>query len=65
MCLVRMAGILDDDWVKRVTVLLEDELHTEVKVWAVKHRVSMNDFFNEAIKKYLQDQREEMYGEEP
>ena len=44
----------DDEWVKRVTVQLEDELHKQVKVWAAQNDVSMNDLFVEAIRSYLE-----------
>ena len=49
----------DDDWVKRVTVQLEDDLHKEVKVWAAQNEVSMNDVFVEAIKAYLKPNEED------
>ena len=49
----------DDDWVKRVTVQLEDDLHKEVKVWAAQNEVSMNDVFVEAIKSYLKSNAED------
>ena len=48
----------EDDWVKRVTVQLEDDLHKEVKVWAAQNEVSMNDVFVEAIKSYLKSNEE-------
>ena len=49
----------DDDWVKRVTVQLEDDLHKDVKVWAAQNAVSMNDVFVEAIKAYIKSNAEE------
>ena len=49
----------DDDWVKRVTVQLDDDLHKEVKVWAAQNEVSMNDVFVNAIKAYLRSDEED------
>lgn len=44
----------NENWVKRVTVQLEDDLHKQVKVWAAENAVSMNDVFVEAITAYMQ-----------
>ena len=55
----------DDDWVKRVTVQLDDELHKAAKHYAVEQECSMNDLFVDAIRKYLEDEREKMYGDKP
>ena len=43
----------DDDFVKRVTVQLDDDIHKDVKVWAAQNSVSMNDVFVEAIRAYI------------
>ena len=48
-----------DDFLKRVTVQLDDDLHKEVKVWAAQNEVSMNDVFVEAIKAYLKPNEED------
>ena len=61
---VKMLMDLGDDWVKRVTVQLEDDLHKQVKVWAAQNEVSMNDVFVEAIKAYI-ERNGEIPGELP
>ena len=48
-----------DDFLKRVTVQLDDDLHKDVKVWAAQNAVSMNDVFVEAIKSYLRSDEED------
>ena len=48
-----------DDFLKRVTVQLDDDLHKEVKVWAAQNEVSMNDVFVKAIKAYLKSDEED------
>ena len=48
-----------DDFLKRVTVQLDDDLHKEVKVWAAQNEVSMNDVFVNAIKAYLRSDEED------
>ena len=48
-----------DDFLKRVTVQLDDDLHKEVKVWAAQNEVSMNDVFVNAIKAYLKSDEED------
>jgi predicted HicB family RNase H-like nuclease len=55
----------EDDWVKRVTVQLDDDLHKAAKLYAVEQDCSMNDLFVEAIRKHLKEKREEMYGDKP
>lgn len=54
-----MDRLFNQDYVKRVTVQLEDDLHKEVKVWAAQNEVSMNDVFVEAIKSYIKSNAEE------
>ena len=43
---------------KRVTVQLSDALHKRAKHYAVDNDVSMNELFNAAIEKYLDDARD-------
>jgi len=39
--------------IKRVTVVLPDDVHIELKVHCAKCQKTLNDFFVEAIKMYL------------
>lgn len=47
---------LNEDGLKRVTVQLDDDLHRQVKLWAVQNDVSMNDIFVEAILAYMKQE---------
>ena len=59
---MRRRLIFFNQWIfgllKRVTVQLSDALHKRAKHYAVDNDVSMNELFNAAIEKYLDDARD-------
>lgn len=45
--------------VKRVTVQLDDDLHKQLKILSAQSETSMNDLFLDALKKYLEDAKDQ------